>query len=60
MGRCKATLNNRNSEIPVIHGTHKDHKSFDDKFKGPDVRVIAGAMVGPNLGLSDIVSDIIE
>ena len=37
-----------------------DHKKFEDKVKGPDVRVIDGAMVGPNLALSEIVSDVVE
>ena len=58
--RCRASMNNKHSEIPAVHGTHKDHKEFEDKVKGPDVRVIAGAVVGPNLGLSDIVSDVVE
>ena len=39
---------------------NKDHKEAKDKIVGPDVRPIMGAVVGPNIGLSEIGSIIVR
>jgi hypothetical protein len=46
--------------IPNLRGTSKDHKEAIDKETGPDMRPIMGAIVGPNIGLSEIGSIIVR
>ena len=43
-----------------MSGTSKDHKETSDVIKGPDVRPICGAMVGPNIGLSTLASIVVR
>ena len=43
-----------------MRGTRKDHKETKDKKLGPDLRPIMGAVVGPNIGLSEIGSKIVR
>ena len=43
-----------------MKGTSKDHKVADDPQKGPKMRPIMGARVGPNTGLSQIGSKILR
>ena len=58
--RVKSNLVRKDSQIPVLRGTSKDHKVAIDKNIGPDFRPIMGAMVGPNIGLSEIGSRIVR
>ena len=58
--RVKSNLITKDSQIPVLRGTSKDHKEAEDKMLGPDVRPIMGALVGPNIGLSEIGSLIVR
>ena len=58
--RVKSNLITKDSQIPILRGTSKDHKEADDKKAGPDVRPIMGAIVGPNIGLSEIGSRIVR
>ena len=60
MRRVKSNLITRDGQIPVLRGTSKDHKEAKDKVLGPDVRPIMGAIVGPNMGLSEIGSMIVR
>ena len=43
-----------------MSGTSKDHKKADDVVKGPDVRPICAAMVGPNHGITTLASRIVR
>ena len=54
MRRVKSNLITKDSQIPLLRGTSKDHKEAMDKKVGPDLRPIMGAMVGPNIGLSEM------
>ena len=54
--RIKSNLKTSDNQIPVLSGTHKDHKKVDDLNKGPDVRPIMGATVGPNIALTDFIA----
>ena len=47
-------LINEDNPLPILRGTAKDHKIEADPIKGPDMRPIMGAKVGPNTGLSQI------
>ena len=47
--RIKGNLKTSDNQIPILSGTHKDHKKVDDQILGPDVRPIMGATVGPNI-----------
>ena len=58
--RVKSNLVTKDSQIPILRGTSKDHKEANDKMVGPDVRPIMGALVGPNIGLSEIGSLIVR
>ena len=58
--RIKSNLITKDNQIPILRGTNKDHKEVADKVAGPDVRPIMGAMVGPNLGLSELGSLIVR
>ena len=40
---------------PILHGTSKDHKIVENEVEGPEVRPIMGAVVGPNVGLSNFI-----
>jgi hypothetical protein len=54
--RIKSNLVTKDNQIPALRGTSKDHKkAIDDKI-GPDLRPIMGAIVGPNIGLSELGS----
>ena len=46
----------KDNQIPVLRGTSKDHKKAVDENVGPDFRAIMGAIVGPNIGLSELGS----
>ena len=54
--RIKGNLKTNDNQIPILSGTHKDHKKVDDKNIGPDVRPIMGATVGPNIALTDFIA----
>jgi hypothetical protein len=43
-----------------LSGASKDHKKVEDNKIGPDVRPIMGAMVGPNVGLSNFGSMVVR
>ena len=58
--RVKSNLIIKDSQIPVLRGTSKDHKEAINPFIGPDFRPIMGAIVGPNIGLSEIGSIIVR
>ena len=58
--RIKSNLVRKDNQVPVLRGTSKDHKEAIDKTLGPDFRPIMGAMVGPNVGLSEIGSCIVR
>ena len=58
--RIKGNVVRKDNQIPVLRGTSKDHKEALDKMIGPDFRPIMGAMVGPNVGISDIGSLIVR
>ena len=60
MKRIKSNLITKDGQIPILTGTSKDHKVAKDKILGPDVRPIMGAVVGPNIGLSEIGSIIVR
>ena len=53
--RIKGNLKTKDNQIPILSGTHKDHKKVDDDNVGPDLRPIMGATVGPNIGLSNFI-----
>ena len=50
----------KDNQIPILRWTSKDHKEAVDKNIGPDVTPIMGAIVGPNIGLSEIGSRIVR
>ena len=50
--RIRRNVITKDNQIPILSGTSKDHKKSVDEKKGPDVRPIMGAMVGPNIGLA--------
>ena len=58
--RVKSNLITKDSQKPILRGTSKDHKVAVDNEAGPDFRPIMGAMVGPNIGLSEIGSRIVR
>ena len=58
--RVKSNLITKDSQIPILRGTSKDHKEAIDKNIGPDFRPIMGAVVGPNIGLSEVGSMIVR
>ena len=53
--RIKGNLKTKDNQIPVLHGTSKDHKETENETEGPDVRPIMGAVVGPNVALSNFI-----
>ena len=58
--RVKTNLKTIDSQIPVLRGTSKDHKEALDTKIGHDFRPIMGAMVGPNIGLSELGSILVR
>jgi hypothetical protein len=58
--RVKSNLITKDNQMPVLRGTRKDHKDAIDKKVGPDLRPIMGAIVGPNIGLSEIGSILVR
>jgi hypothetical protein len=58
--RIKSNLITKDIQIPILRGTSKDHKKANDEKVGPDVRPIMGAVVGPNIGLSEMGSIIVR
>jgi hypothetical protein len=54
--RIKGNLKTTDNQIPVLSGTHKDHKKIENEEEGPDVRPIMGATVGPNIALTDFIA----
>ena len=58
--RVKSNFVTIDNQIPVLRGTSKDHKEAEDKTVGPDFRPIMGAIVGPNIGLSELGSMIVR
>ena len=60
MKRVKSNLITKDNHIPILRGTSKDNKESVDKEVGPDMRPIMGAIVGPNVGLSEIGSRIVR
>ena len=53
--RIKSNLKTKDNQIPILHGTSKDHKVAANENEGPEVRPIMGAVVGPNVGLSNFI-----
>ena len=53
--RIKSNLKTIDNQIPVLSGTHKDHKKVENKVEGPDLRPIMGATVGPNVALTNFI-----
>ena len=58
--RVKSNLITKDNQIPVLRGTSKDHKKAVDEKIGPDLRPIMGAIVGPNIGLSELGSILVR
>ena len=58
--RIKGNMKTKKNQIPVLSGTSKDHKVSKNKTEGPELRAIMGANVGPNVGASNFVSEIIR
>ena len=58
--RIKSNLKTKENQLPVLSGTSKDHKISKNKKEGPELRPIMGANVGPNVGASNFVSQIIR
>ena len=54
--RIKGNLKTNDNQIPVLSGTHKDHKKVKDELQGPDMRPIMGATVGPNVALTNFIA----
>ena len=48
-------MKTKDNQLPILHGTSKDHKVAKNEFEGPEVRPIMGAVVGPNIGLSNFI-----
>ena len=51
--RIKGNMKTKDNPIPILSGSSKDHKKVEDEKVGPNVRPIMGAMIGPNVGLSN-------
>ena len=60
MRKVKSNLVTKDSQFPILRGTSKDHKKALDELVGPDLRPIMGAIVGPNVGLSEVGSIIVR
>ena len=58
--RIKSNLVTKDNQIPILRGTSKDHKQAVDEKVGPDLRPIMGAIVGPNIGLSELGSILVR
>ena len=58
--RTCMNLINDDNPLPLLRGTAKDHKPNFDPVKGPELRPIMGAKVGPNTGLSQIGCKILK
>ena len=59
--RIKSNLKTIDNQIPILSGTHKDHKKVDNTVEGPDLRPIMGATVGPNVALTNFIGkDIVK
>ena len=58
--RIKGNLKTKDNQIPVLSGASKDHKKVEDNKIGPDVRPIMGAMVGPNVCISNLGSMVVR
>ena len=54
--RIRSNLKTVDNQVPVLSGTHKDHKKVDDLVEGPDLRGIMGATVGPNFALTNFIA----
>ena len=54
--RIKGNLKTTDNQIPILSGTHKDHKKVENEEVGPDMRPIMGATVGPNIALTDFIA----
>ena len=54
--RIKSNLKSSDNQVPILSGTHKDHKNNFDEENGPDLRPIMGATVGPNVALSNFLA----
>ena len=60
MRRVKGNFKTKDSQIPLLRGTSKDHKEALNRTIGHDFRPIMGAVVGPNLGLSELGSIVVR
>ena len=58
--RIKSNTKTKDNQIPVVSATSKDHKKDFDVVSGPDVRAICGAMVGPNVGISNLTCEVVR
>ena len=54
--KTSMNLITEDNPAPILRGTAKDHKMYDDPQKGPKMRPIMGARIGPNTGLAQIGS----
>ena len=54
--RIKGNLKNTDNQLPVISGTHKDHKKVTNPIEGSDLRPIMGATVGPNVAITNFIA----
>ena len=54
--RIKSNLKTVDNQVPILSGTHKDHKKVDNTEDGPDLRPIMGATVGPNVALTNFLA----
>jgi hypothetical protein len=54
--RIKSNLKTIDNQIPILSGTHKDHKKIKDELLGPDLRPIMGATVGTNVALTNFIA----
>jgi hypothetical protein len=54
--RIKSNLKTIDNQIPILSGTHKDHKKVKDELLGPDLRPLMGATVGPNVALTNFIA----
>ena len=49
-----------NNQIPPLYGLRKDHKPFDDEFKGPPMRPVCGGIVSCNYRISYFLSQFLK
>ena len=58
--RIKSNLKTKLNQVPILSGTSKDHKVAVNKIEVPAITLSMGANVGPNVGASNFISEIIR